>query len=161
MKRRTGYRPLAEPGVALHDRHREAFIDGFLLSKPHPALRATFPSKALRNAHRSTLPRVTRGRATPSPRSGEGGRRPDGVRKAGMVRRRFAVTVVQSDSGRSSGPHPIRRCAPPSPARWGRGPRRDLGCVNAVAPALTRERERRRLARRGWPRAPSRSAPAC
>src|SRR5208337_3951318 len=33
----------------------------------------------------------------------------DGVWKAGMVRRRFAVTVVQSDLGRSSGPHPIRR----------------------------------------------------
>ena len=47
----------------------------------------------------------------------------DGVRKAGMDRRRFAMTVVQSDLARSSGPHPIRRFAPPSPASWGRGPR--------------------------------------
>jgi len=34
---------------------------------------------------------------------------------------KFAVTVVQCDSRRSSGPHPIRRSAPPSPASWRRG----------------------------------------
>src|SRR5271166_4573061 len=32
----------------LHERHREAFIDGFLLSTPHPALRATFPASRRR-----------------------------------------------------------------------------------------------------------------
>jgi hypothetical protein len=58
---------------------------------------------------------------SPSPRSGEGGRRPDGVRKAGVLRRRFALTFVQSDLGRSSGPHPIRRCAPPLPQQAGEG----------------------------------------
>ena len=42
------YCPLSEPGVALHDRHREAFSDGFLLSTPHPALRATFPASRRR-----------------------------------------------------------------------------------------------------------------
>ena len=47
----------------------------------------------------------------------------DGVWKAGMAGRKFAVTVVQCDLRRSSGPHPIRRCAPPSPASWGRGGR--------------------------------------
>ena len=47
-----------------------------------------------------------------APFSAKRGRRrgaADGVRKAGMDRSRFAVTVVQSDLGRSSGPHPIRR----------------------------------------------------
>ncbi len=38
------------------------------------------------------------------------------VRKTGTRRCRFAMTVVQSDLARSSGPHPIRRFAPPSPA---------------------------------------------
>ena len=41
----------------------------------------------------------------------------DGVWKAGMVRRRFAMTVVQSDLGRSSGPHPIRRHSPSKDGR--------------------------------------------
>ena len=62
--------------------------------------------------------------ASPSPRSGEGGRRPDGVRKAGMVGRRLGVSVVQTGLRRSGGPHPIRRSAPPSPASWVRGSRR-------------------------------------
>jgi hypothetical protein len=97
---------------------------------PHPALRATFPSKWGRGA---LPPPVTRRRtapgAPPSPRSGEGGRRPDGVRKAGMVRRRFAMTVAQSDSGRSSGPHPIRPFGPPSRrrAKAGNGDRPKAG----------------------------------
>src|SRR5208282_2276983 len=59
-----------------------------------------------------------------SPLLREAGRRrvaADGVWKAATYRCRFAVTVVQSDLGRSSGPHPIRRFAPPSPASWGRG----------------------------------------
>jgi hypothetical protein len=47
MKRRTVHRPL-EPGVASHDRHREAFIDGFLLTTPYPALRATFSASRKR-----------------------------------------------------------------------------------------------------------------
>ena len=46
----------------------------------------------------------------------------DGVWKAGLGRCRFAATVVQSDLHRSSGPHPIRRFAPPSPAKLGKGP---------------------------------------
>ncbi len=98
----------------------------------------------LRHSHKSNSRcsswRSSRWRASPSPQSGEGGRRPDEVRKAGMVRRRFAVTAAQSDLGRSGGPHPIRPpglfdqgVAPPpglrpgagsSPASWGRGPRR-------------------------------------
>jgi hypothetical protein len=45
----------------------------------------------------------------------------DGVWKARRFDRKFAVTFVQSDFDRSSGPHPIRRFAPPSPASWGRG----------------------------------------
>jgi hypothetical protein len=48
---------------------------------------------------------------------------PDGVQKAGLDRCRFAVAVVQSDLRRSSGPHPIRRFAPPSPAELGKGSR--------------------------------------
>src|SRR5208282_1776854 len=44
----------------------------------------------------------------------------DGVWKAGRLDRRFAVTFVQAVWRRSSGPHPIRRFAPPSPASWGR-----------------------------------------
>src|SRR5271166_4769838 len=47
-ERRMVNGPLSKPGVALHDRHREAFIDGFLLSTPHPALRATFPASRRR-----------------------------------------------------------------------------------------------------------------
>ena len=96
----------------------------------------------------------SRWRVSPSPRSGEGGRRPDGVRKAGMVRRRFAVTVVQSDLRRSSGPHPIRRFAPPSPASWGRGPRDDLRCVNTVG--LERRARPVHRARSQRPSSPSR-----
>src|SRR5271165_1266564 len=57
-----------------------------------------------------------------------------GCGKQEAVDERFAVTIVQSDLARSSGPHPIRRFAPPSPASWGRGPRGDLRCVNTVAP---------------------------
>ena len=67
---------------------------------------------------------------------------PDGAWKAGLVRWRFAVKVAQTDLGRSGGPHPIRRCAPPpglrpgagsSPARLEKGWKRlDLRCVNIV-----------------------------
>src|SRR5271166_751781 len=46
-----------------------------------------------------------------------------------MARRRFAATVVQSDLGRGSGPYPIRRSAPPSPAKLEKGASRDLRCV--------------------------------
>ncbi len=66
----------------------------------------------------------------PSPRKrGRWREAPDGVRKAGRVRRRFGVTVVQSDPSCGSGPHPIRPSGPPpglrpgagsSPAGWGR-----------------------------------------
>ena len=42
---------------------------------------------------------------------------PDGVWKAEMSRLKFTAVVVQPDLGLSSGPHPIRRCAPPSPLR--------------------------------------------
>src|SRR5208337_807708 len=42
---------------------------------------------------------------------------PDGVQNAGLDRCRFAVTLVQSDFARCSGPHPIRRSATPSPAK--------------------------------------------
>jgi hypothetical protein len=45
---------------------------------------------------------------------------PDGVWKAALDRRRFAVTVAQSGLRRSSGPYPIRRSAPPSPAKLGK-----------------------------------------
>src|SRR5208282_1308508 len=38
-KRRMGCGPLLRGQVGLHDRHREAFIDGFRLSAPHPPLR--------------------------------------------------------------------------------------------------------------------------
>ena len=41
-----GVRPTASTQVGLHDRRRVAFIDASLLSTPHPALRATFPSTA-------------------------------------------------------------------------------------------------------------------
>jgi len=44
----------------------------------------------------------------------------DGVWKAGRLDRKFAVTFVQAIWLTSSGPHPIRRFAPPSPASWGR-----------------------------------------
>jgi hypothetical protein len=40
--------PLFEQRVALHDRHRETFIEGFRLPTPHPALRATFPASRRR-----------------------------------------------------------------------------------------------------------------
>ncbi len=56
-----------------------------------------------------------------SPFSAKRGRRrvaADGVRKAGMDRCRFAVTVVQSDLARSSGPHAGRDAA-------GRGHRKE------------------------------------
>src|SRR5271165_918831 len=42
----TEYGPLCENPTRLHERHREALVDAFLLSTPHPALRATFPSRA-------------------------------------------------------------------------------------------------------------------
>ncbi len=58
--------------------------------------------------------------AVPFSAKREGGRRPDGVWKAGRGRKGFAVTVVQAGLGRSGWPHPIRRYAPPSPASWGR-----------------------------------------
>ncbi len=95
----------------------------------------------------------SRWRVSPSPRSGEGGRRPDGVRKAGMVRRRFAVTFVQAVWRRSGGPHTIRRFAPPSPASWGRDPRGDLKCVNTAGGAAGRSEsdpQRTGRMRVGW-----------
>ncbi len=70
----------------------------------------------------------------PSPRSGEGVAEGDGgVWQAGRLGRQFAETFVQAVWRRSSGPHPIRRFAPPSPASWGRDPRGDLRCVNTAA----------------------------
>src|SRR5271165_1670659 len=47
-----------------------------------------------------------------------------GCGKQGAVWRRLAAPVVQSALRVCSGPHPIRRYAPPSPASWGRGPPR-------------------------------------
>ena len=92
---------------------------------------------------RSSRPRRPKWRRSPSPLVGAtlftqvieptGGRRApllreagkvspkatDGVWKAGRLDRKFAVTFVQAVWRRSSGPHPIRRFAPPSPASWG------------------------------------------
>jgi hypothetical protein len=45
----------SQSGVALHDRHAEHFIDGFPLSTPHPALRATFPASAEKGEIRRPL----------------------------------------------------------------------------------------------------------
>ena len=44
-----------------------------------------------------------------------------GCGKQDCVDEGFAVIFVQSDFGRASGPHPIRRFAPPSPAKAGEG----------------------------------------
>ena len=43
-----GVWPAASGQVGLHYRHREPFIDGFLLSTPHPPLRGTFPASRRR-----------------------------------------------------------------------------------------------------------------
>src|SRR5208282_4294741 len=59
-------------------------------------------------------------RAAGPPFSAKRGRRrvaADGVCKAATHRCRFVVTAVQSDSGRSSGPHPIRRHSPSNDGR--------------------------------------------
>src|SRR5271166_2887846 len=119
-ERRMVNSPLSEPGVALHDRHREAFIDGFLLSTPHPARRATFPASRRRG---ETPPGLTRVRP--------GGRDDDPVQHA-TVRTAF--------------PAPRRRCANARvwagagarPARLG-SPRQA-----ALAAGLRRPRRRRR-----------------
>ena len=108
--------------------------------------------KARPASHLPIQPRFAQFRVSPSPRSGEGGRRPDGVRKAGMARRRFAVTVVQSDCGLSSGPHPIRRHSPSKdgrlstpygatfPSKLGKGPARQFQMCECRSP---QEREDR------------------
>jgi hypothetical protein len=91
--------------------------DSLRSSGPHPVRPFGPPSTARwGRSGRALYPRP------PSPRSGEGvGRSPtDGVWKAGLRGCRFTLTVVQSDSLRSSGPHPIRPLGPPSPASWGR-----------------------------------------
>ena len=64
---------------------------------------------------------------------------PDGVWKAALDRCRLAAMVVQSDLCRSSGPHPIRRFAPPSPAKLGKeiAPRLCVAVEPADADALS------------------------
>ena len=48
MKRRTAYRPLLNQDSHCTTVTAKAFVDGFLLSTPHPALRATFPASRRR-----------------------------------------------------------------------------------------------------------------
>ena len=69
----------------------------------------------------------------------------DGVWKAGMAGRNFAVRVMQCDLRRSSGPYPIRRSAPPSPAELGKDSPADPRCVNVVEPSWGRDSAAHRL----------------
>ena len=83
-----------------------------------PGSLVLIPGLTLRDAHKS----ISAG-AFFSTKWGRWPGGPDGVRKAGLIRRRFAMTVAQSDLVRSGGPHPIRRFAPPSPAKLEKGGR--------------------------------------
>src|SRR6185437_12661238 len=75
--------------------------------------------------------------APPSPRSGEGVAEGDGW---GVESRPLGpevpVSFVQSNLGRSGGPHPIRRFAPPSLASWGRGPHGERGVLHRLREAF-------------------------
>ncbi len=87
-----------------------------LIQRPNSLV--LIPGLTLRDAHKS----ISAG-ASFSTKWGRWPGGPDGVRKAGLIRRRFAMTVAQSDLVRSGGPHPIRRFAPPSPAKLEKGGR--------------------------------------
>jgi hypothetical protein len=76
----------------------------------------------------------------------QGGRRPDGVRKAGTAWRRLAVVQTRPAPLQRTTPHPALRATFPS--KLGKGSPCDLRCVNTVAPL-------RRHARRGHPDRPA------
>ena len=86
----------------------------------------------LRRSHKSSSLEAAAGRPLLREAGKVSPKATDGVWKAGRLNRKFAVTFVQAVWRRSSGPHPIRRFAPPSPASWGRDPRGDLRCVTTA-----------------------------
>ena len=90
------------------------------------------PYGRLRRSHKSSSLQAAAGRLLLREAGKVSPKATDGVWKAGRLDRKFAVTFVQVVWRRCSGPHPIRRFAPPSPASWGRGPRGDLRCVNTA-----------------------------
>ena len=153
--------PLLHP-TSLRKRHRKSSFRPSLTCQPstQSKLSAIYPvhtmarpptlarpHKGLPYSHKSFLRRVARGwRASPfSAKRGRGRGAPDGVWRAGAARCKFALSVLQSDLRRGSGPHPIRRHSPSNdgrlstpfcgtfPSKLGKRSARPWKCVNSVA----------------------------